>query len=123
MLQLKEEGRTKDAAIILSIMSSTEDGTITTQPYTSDEALALLLDCKLSQRDYQIIRNGALDRGIKLYPTYHDVLASKEACIPSPICVSDYSAEVPIQQLLDHTSKCIFESERLRIVEEKGSGI
>ena len=43
-------------------------------------------------------------KGNNLYPSYHKVLAAKKECIPNSI-VSDYQAEVELQDLMDHTAK------------------
>ena len=76
---------------------------------TADEALTLMLDCKLSREDYQAIRSGAVDRGSKLYPSYHSVVEAKERCLP-PLTITDYSAEVKLKDLLDISVKRVVES-------------
>jgi hypothetical protein len=109
MLQLKREGRQKNAKIIQRLIDSDKDGCLNSVDeavYTADEALALMLDCKLSKEDYQTLRSGALQKGSKLYPSYHSVLEAKERCIP-PVTVTDYSAEVKLQELLDLTVRRI----------------
>ena len=46
----------------------------------------------------------------KMYPSYNSVAEPKECCIPaSAIQVGNYSAEVGLQDLLNHTTKRIME--------------
>ena len=52
------------------------------------------------------MRTGAAAKGVNLYPPYYKVLEEKELCIPARgIQVKDYSAEVGLQKLLDHTAQ------------------
>ena len=106
MTLLRAENRPRDADILKKISQASKDGTCTAQiekPYTPDEALALLLDARQSKEDYQTMRSGAVKRGCQLYPPYNDVRAAKDKCMPSGMLYEDYSAEVPLQDLLDHT--------------------
>ena len=50
-------------------------------------------------------------RNQKFFPSYNNVRSAKEECLPSPEnwLVTDYSAEVTLQDLLDHTTRRIFE--------------
>lgn len=71
--------------------------------YTASEALGLLLNADLSKMAYQELRQGAIDHGIDLYPSYHNVLEAKKECHPPGINVFENGAEVPLQNLLNHT--------------------
>lgn len=51
-------------------------------PYTADEALALYIDCRLTKRDYNLIRKGARERCHNLYPSYDEIIAAKKLCYP-----------------------------------------
>ena len=103
--KLKDEGRELDAQIIKKMMKSEKDGScIQTECYSCTEALALLLDCRLSKLDYQSLRNGALEKGNNLYPSYNNIRNEKKRCIPkSPegiedgIKAGDYYASVDLQ--------------------------
>ena len=103
---LRKQGRHKDAEVVKGIALSKEDGEFMesqSQNYSSDEALALILDARLSKEDYQTLRDGAVKRGSKLYPAYNHVREAKERCIPKDVKYSDYSAEIPLQSIVDHT--------------------
>ena len=74
--------------------------------YSSEEALALMLDCSLTKNTYQILRNGAIAKDVDLYPSYKRVQKAKEMCLPARSSnwkITDYSAEINYQDLFDHT--------------------
>jgi hypothetical protein len=74
------------------------------QQYSPSEALALLLDTGMTKSAYQLLRTQAKGRGCDLYPKYHELLQEKKACYPEGINVGPLSAEVPLQNLVDHTT-------------------
>lgn len=49
------------------------------------------------------------ERGADLYPNYHRILEAKKRCYPENMNITDKSAEVPLQSLLDHTTMRILE--------------
>ena len=57
-----------------------------------------------SKADRQTLQLSVHAKGNNLYPSYHKVLAAKKECIPNSI-VSDYQAQVELQDLMDHTAK------------------
>lgn len=78
------------------------------RPYTSEEALAFLIDGDFSRLQYEVIYDGAWVRGYDVYPPYGQVQAAKQKYRPSPpaILTGDMS-HVPLQALLDHTAQRI----------------
>lgn len=74
-------------------------------PYTSDKALSLVIELDLSKSDYQKLRNSAREQRSKLFPPYNVIYQAKLQCYPpkSDITVTECSAEVKLQSLLDHT--------------------
>ena len=87
-------------------------------PYTDDEALAYILDTRQTKNQYMMTRSGANKRGANLYPSYHNILEAKKRCYPDGIVVNDFKAEVPLQNLLNHTGtrliqvqKCVLDKE------------
>ena len=100
------------------MMESKIDGSCNiscSKSYSAEEALALILDCRMSRADYQTIRQGALDKGCMLYPAYNFIVKAKSDCIPdSGIVTTNYSASVTLQGIMDHTTnriwKCIDKS-------------
>lgn len=86
-------------------------------PYTSDEALSMFISAKFSVFQYKNLRTGATERGYDLYPSYNKLVKAKKRCLPpeEDIIVTETSAEVKLQSLLDHTAKrlCLLQQEVL----------
>lgn len=85
------------------------------------EALALMLELSLSVRDYLILRQRTKTtffdfkkRGWRekpKFPIYPKVLQAKKDCYPlEPVTITETSAEIKLQALLDHTMKRFFEA-------------
>lgn len=72
---------------------------------SGDKALSLLIEQKLSRSQYEGLRNISLENNCKLYPSYKNVLIAKRKCYPDKlsITVTECSAEIKLQALLDHT--------------------
>nr|XP_047122405.1 uncharacterized protein LOC124805905 [Hydra vulgaris] len=77
----------------------------------SDEALALILDCNSTKASYQLMKNKADEKEWNLYPAYDNVRMAKDRCYPIIIRVTDYTASVPLQDLLDHTTTRLLETQ------------
>jgi len=73
----------------------------TPKKLSREDALAVLVDAKLSRHQYNVIRMSAPDK----FPSYKVIQESKKNCYPKPenIKVTSTYAEVPLQALLDHT--------------------
>lgn len=83
-------------------------------PYTSREALALVLNLSLTKQQYCKLHIDAKSRNADIYPSYNFVREAKKECRPADgIDISETSAKVSLQCLLDHTALRI-----LQIVEE-----
>lgn len=88
------------------------------QPYTSDEALALFVDTKLSTHQYHIIQQQAKARNANIYPPYYKIAESKKMCYPKEesIIVTETGANIKLQSLLDHTSARYFSFQSLSLI-------
>lgn len=74
--------------------------------YTSEKALVLFIDGSYTKYSYNLMRTGAKTCNADIYPSYHKLLAAKKECYPKDgINVSDTSAEVSLQSLVDHTTR------------------
>lgn len=73
-------------------------------PYTPDEALALIMDAKLSTHQYEIIHKQAKLRNADIYPSYYYILSSKKRCYPinESVQISETCVNIDLQPLLDH---------------------
>lgn len=78
-----------------------------TVQYSSDEALALCVDMKLTKRQYKLMYFGAKKRNIQTYPSYDRVLSAKKRCYPSSeaIEITEIGFKVNLQALLDITAQ------------------
>lgn len=68
-----------------------------------------MIEGKLSRNQYQTLQTASLEIKCSLYSSYKVVQESKRKCYPSQsdITVTEYSAEVKLQSLLDHTAELI----------------
>lgn len=73
-------------------------------------ALALITQAKLSRDQYEVIRKATHDLGYKIFPSYKKIQEAKKNCYPDNVNITEISAEVPLQCLLDHTAKRIFKT-------------
>lgn len=73
--------------------------------YTAEEALALMIDLKLSKYQYERLHSQAKQIHADIYPPYNKVFEVKKDCYPSSesVIVSKMSAKIGLQSLLDHT--------------------
>ena len=58
---LRKEGRFEEAKLVEQMMKKEHKNNA--ECFTSEEALATLLDCRLSKEDYQTLRSGAKEKG------------------------------------------------------------
>ena len=74
-------------------------------PYTPDKALSLVVELDMSKSDYQKLRNSTREQCCKIFPSYNVIHRAKLQCYPpkSNIHVTECSAEVNLQSLLDRT--------------------
>lgn len=136
-LKLHKEGKRDSASIVKELLvASPNRGTILKktrklspkQPLSMSEeqALALIVDANLSTRQYQRIREQAKSLRCLIYPSYNKVKEAKVLCYPPGIIITETSAEIPLQTLIDHTlfRFCQIEeiSDKLHLCEENAYG-
>ncbi|GBN29823.1 hypothetical protein AVEN_129084-1 [Araneus ventricosus] len=84
-----------------------------------EQALVLMVDNGFSTRQYQRILEHAENLNCKLYPSYHKVKEAKQVCCPHSISMTETSAEITLQTLVNHTVSRIchieFVTEKLRL--------
>lgn len=116
-MSLQSQGR-RDAAHILKevVSNSPERATkikkafknVNSKPLikiTPDEALAFFVDQKLTKDQYISIRQINKSHNADIYPNYHLLLEAKKLCYPDQITITEFSAEIQLQSLIDHTIK------------------
>lgn len=73
------------------------------EKYTAEESLAILIDNKMSVKQYKNIRLAAKKKCANIFSAYDHVLNAKKECYPKNIRITETSCQVPLQDLLDHT--------------------
>lgn len=88
--------------------SASSSTSSTDKAFNADSALALITHAKLSK--YEILRKATKDIGHNIFPSYRKIIEAKKQCYPDNIDVTEKSAKVSLQDLLDHTSRKILET-------------
>jgi hypothetical protein len=129
-LKLRQSGKRDAAGMLKQLTESPKRATKIkksfqqtrqqTPEYSPEEALALITAAKLSCRKYQIMRKSALQKGLKIYPSYERIKDAKQNCYPSKDdCIFTESlGEVKLQSIVDLTIKrlCIVQKEVLKSI-------
>lgn len=70
---------------------------------TGDEALSMIVEAKLTRHQYQTVRSHDKEK----FPCYKIIQQAKKLCYPDKdaITITSTSAEVKLQQLVDHTAE------------------
>ncbi|KAL4126307.1 hypothetical protein QTP88_010529 [Uroleucon formosanum] len=87
-------------------------------PYSPAEALAFLIENKLTKEQYINIRIGSKKRNCNIYPSYEILKIEKKKCYPDNINVTEISCEIPLQDLLNHTTKRILQIPTIKSMEQ-----
>ena len=71
------------------------------------EALAFMLTNKMTKEQYNNLKAACKENQADIWPNYNKVLEAKQECRPEGIVVTELSAHVPLQNLMDHTARRI----------------
>lgn len=115
-IKLLKQGKRDSAAIVKELAeASPERGTTIKntrralvpehKTMSSNQALAVMVDSNLSTHQYKVIRQQAKSMNCRLYPPYYKVKEAKELCYPSDVSITEISAEIKLQSLIDHTTR------------------
>lgn len=106
------------AADILSKVSETKECA-----FSPVEALNVVVTADLSKSSYVFLRQAHREKGCYMYPSYEQVLCEKKNCYPDGICVTEFEAKIPLQNVLDHTVKRLLKDHEsaINICLEKGN--
>lgn len=83
--------------------------------YTEEEALALFIDGRFTRHSYILMQRSAKERNANIYPPYNNIIKAKNGCFPDNIVITETSAEVTLENLLDHTTRRL-----LKAIEREG---
>lgn len=122
-MKLRLEGKSSEAKLVQlatqttpqrasRILSAWEKSEALIIPYTADEALALILDLRLTKAQYNKLRGESKKRNADLYPSYKKILLAKKNCYPpsDSTVISELEMKIQLQNLLDHTTTRIIQS-------------
>ena len=70
---------------------------------TAEDALALKIQCDLSDGQYQLLRNASKKQNADIFPTLHSILTAKSACYPEDTEITETAAKCSLQSMADHT--------------------
>ena len=91
-----------------------------------EDALALKIQCDLSDDQYQLLRNASLKQNANTFQSLHSIFAVKSACYPEVTEITETSAKCSLQSMVDHTLSRVIEQsddDKLMDVESGGLGI
>jgi len=71
--------------------------------------LAFFIENDLTKQQYLNIRLTANQHNADIYSPYDTIIAAKALCYPNNCIISESFCEIKLQDLLNHTSKRIFE--------------
>lgn len=102
----------EDSAVntLLSDSSQLDDNSSFT--FRSDEIVSFINEAKLTKHQYILLKNLINSKIPNVFPSYQKVFEAKTRCYPTDIRVTESSAEMNLQSLLDHTSNRIVESQK-----------
>lgn len=74
----------------------------------------MLVEAKLTRHQYNVVRSQAMKTRCKIFPAYYLVREAKRLCYPDSdaITITETSAEVQLQALLNHSVKRIVEVQK-----------
>lgn len=102
-MSLRSSGQLEASKLVKEIISSSpsQSNKNKVEMMSGKEALAMIIDAKLSRHQYAIIRS----KDKMKFPSYEKVLKAKQECYPNKdnIVITSTHAEVKLQALLDHT--------------------
>lgn len=79
--------------------------------FSLEEALSIFIELDLTKAQYEIMRNYLIEKNCLLFPSYPSILEAKKMCYPpkSSIEITNISAKIKLQDLLDHTTARILQ--------------
>lgn len=111
-MKLRKEGKNKMAKLFEVASTSTSKVNEVLQnmekevqtPFSPTEALNIIIRMDLSKDSYVFLREANLEKNCHMYPSYEKVLEEKKKCYPTGILIEEFKAEIPLQNLLNHTA-------------------
>lgn len=103
-----------DTSAVETLLNTSADADSSSTKIDECDVLSLITEAKLTRHQYLLIKN-FIDTKIlskDCMPSYQSIVKAKKQCYPPIITVTESSAEVELQSLLDHTATRILESQK-----------
>lgn len=102
-----------DSSAVNTLLNTSGDASFSSTKIDENDVLSLIAEAKLTRHQYLLIKN-FIDTKISKgsMPSYQSIVKAKKQCYPPIITVTESSAEVELQSLLDHTATRILESQK-----------
>ncbi|GBL84704.1 hypothetical protein AVEN_191149-1 [Araneus ventricosus] len=121
-ISLRSTGSRDTAEIVKQVNLSPKRVTKIKKPFKSpetaqviklnpDQALAYYVDTKLARGQYIETNKIAKKQNANIYSCYDEIIESKKKCYSDDINITDMSAEINLQSLINHTILRLFQSE------------
>ncbi|GBP69394.1 hypothetical protein EVAR_54813_1 [Eumeta japonica] len=91
-----------DSSAINSLLDDSSRSNAASLNFNTDEVLSLINETKLTKHQYLVVKNFINAKSPNALPSYPKVLEAKKRCYPSQEFITESSAEVELQSLLDH---------------------
>lgn len=78
--------------------------------YTNEEAFCLFMDLGLTKEKYAILRSSLKKHNVDVMPGYKKIASAKKEAVPPNTIITEISAELKLQDLMDHTARRLLES-------------
>lgn len=114
--ELRSMGETEEATIVNIIRTASKndkkkilkyitENSEDVTPFSKEEALRTFIDLDLNKEQYGKLRLCLADKNCSVFPSYPTLVEAKKMCYPpdSSIIITNISAKVNLQDLLDHT--------------------
>lgn len=82
--------------------------------FSKQEALALMVDLKLSRYQYNCLRTKCKEKNAPNFPSYYQISNAKADCYPLNMVITERGASLALQDLLNHTTERIFMIEEVK---------
>lgn len=93
-----------DQTAVVVLMDTSDNSNTSVSDVNSDEVLSLITEAKLTKHQCLLIKEFINSKKNPVLPSYQKVLEAKKWCYPQETYISEFSAEVELQSLLDCTA-------------------
>ncbi|CAH1990613.1 unnamed protein product [Acanthoscelides obtectus] len=109
--ELTTDRSANELQFVVNVVSGSNHSEVSPQifSFSTAEALALMVDLDISVRKYLLLRSVINGKAQKCLPSYKESQKTKNAILPSQFIITEISAEVDLQELVQKTAESILE--------------